>query len=439
MTNVSSENKTSVERSKISLRSFNTNAVRSGQQYHALVLDAHLRQSLATIRSLGKRKLSVAALESSAATPAFFSRWCQEKILCTASEGSAAYIRYFTQLLNQLQVRVVIPSSDATVDLIQRHRLDLEQYTRAALASQSALAIATSKERTLALAQELGLLIPRGVLIQTIGDVPEALREVGLPAVVKPVESWVPATEHDGGVRLVSLLVTTVEEARCAVEELTNTGGSVLFQQYLPGRREAISFLYARQHIYARFAQWAKRTEPPLGGTSVLRQSIELPQDISRLAEDLVRAIDLEGYSEVEFRRNEQGQPCLMEINPRLSASVEVAIRSGVDFPALLYQWASGEPIEEALSYRSGVWMRYFKGDLMTTIDAIKQRGRPGISSPARSILDFCLTSFRPMYYDYVDWQDPLPALFASVDFSRTWIKTAINRRFSRIRKNLLS
>ena len=153
MTNVSSENKTSVERSKISLRSFNTNAVRSGQQYHALVLDAHLRQSLATIRSLGKRKLSVAALESSAATPAFFSRWCQEKILCTASEGSAAYIRYFTQLLNQLQVRVVIPSSDATVDLIQRHRLDLEQYTRAALASQSALAIATSKERTLALAQ----------------------------------------------------------------------------------------------------------------------------------------------------------------------------------------------------------------------------------------------------------------------------------------------
>ncbi len=44
--------------------------------------------------------------------------------------------------------------------------------------------------------------------------------------------------------------------------------------------------------------------EPPLGGVSVFRKSIAVPQDIGDQAERLVRAINLEGYCEVEFRRD---------------------------------------------------------------------------------------------------------------------------------------
>jgi len=41
--------------------------------------------------------------------------------------------------------------------------------------------------------------------------------------------------------------------------------------------------------MYARFAQWAKRTDPPLGGTIVVRQSIAMPQDVGEQGERLVR------------------------------------------------------------------------------------------------------------------------------------------------------
>jgi hypothetical protein len=50
-----------------------------------------------------------------------------------------------------------------------------------------------------------------------------------------------------------------------------------------------------------------------------------------------------------------------MEINPRLSASVEVAVRAGVDFPYLLYQWANGDPIDHVEYYRVGRWMCYLE------------------------------------------------------------------------------
>src|SRR5207249_5900847 len=121
---------------------------------------------------------------------------------------------------------------------------------------------------------------------------------------------------------------------------------------------ESLSFLYAQGQVYARFAQWVKRTDPPLGGVIVVRQSIAVPADTGEQGERLVRAIELEGYSEVEFRRDNAGKPYLMEINPRLSASVELAVRAGVDFPYLLYQWAKGDRIERVEGYRSGAWMR---------------------------------------------------------------------------------
>ena len=43
------------------------------------------------------------------------------------------------------------------------------------------------------------------------------------------------------------------------------------------------------------------------GGESILRQSIAIPPDIGPQAERLVREIDIEGYSEVEFRRDSSG------------------------------------------------------------------------------------------------------------------------------------
>ena len=52
--------------------------------------------------------------------------------------------------------------------------------------------------------------------------------------------------------RLMCKLVTTPDEARRAVEELTSFAGSTLIQQFLSGRREAVSFLYAHGQVYAR-------------------------------------------------------------------------------------------------------------------------------------------------------------------------------------------
>ena len=396
----------------------------------ALVLDASLRQSLVTVRSLGRRGLGVAAAETHDHAPAFASRWCQRGFVFPAKEGTDAYQGILEHWLERTGARVLIASNDATIALLRRHRARLEPRVCVALAPEPALTIAISKERTLAVARRLGLPVPREVVVRDSGDVTAALNDIGLPAVIKPSESWL--WNGRDGARLSAQLAVTPTEARHAVEAVTRFGEAALVQQLLTGRREAVSFLYADGEVYARFAQWAKRTSPPLGGNSVLRQSIAVPPDIGCHAESLVREINLEGYSEVEFRRDAAGVPYLMEINPRLSASVEVAVRAGVDFPYLLYQWASGAAIERVAGYRIGSWMRHLGGDIDTTIAALRQRGRPGVTPPVQLLLDFALSFLRPMAYDYLNWKDPLPAVKATTHFTRH----AVSRLVSRVRKD---
>lgn len=375
--------------------------------YDVLMLDAWSRQALTTVRSLGARGLKVAALTTCDRLPgpALSSRWCRQKFIFPVPEGSQKYHDLLQQLLESTHPEVLIPASDGTIELIRQHRSQFERFTHIALAKESALSIAVNKEQTLQIAQTLGLAIPRGRRLNAVGEVTEALQEVGLPAVVKPVESW----SKRGETRQESKLVTTPAEARSAVELLTRAGDTVLFQQFLPGARESIGLFYAWGQVFARFAYQVQRTNPPLGGTDVVRQSIAVPEDIGDQAERLVREIDLEGYCLVEFRRDSMGIPYLMEINPRLSAGIELAVRTGVDFPYLLYQWAQEKRPDKIQKYQVGYRMRDLGSDIAATAATILQRGRPGVMPPPRAIRDFFVSFFLPARYDYLDSRDLRP------------------------------
>jgi predicted ATP-grasp superfamily ATP-dependent carboligase len=399
--------------------------------FDALVLDAGLRQALVAVRSLGRRGLRVAAAGPASDVPAFRSRWCRERVVLGSPEDRDRYLAALEAWLEHAGAPVVIASHDGTIALLREHRMRVERSARVALADEAALAVAVNKERTLAAAKRLGVPVPRECVVRVSEDLEEALRVIGLPAVVKPCESWLWCGAR--GRRVAPQLVVTADEARGAVHGLLRLGQAVLFQRFLTGRREAVSLLSADGEIYACFAQWALRTRPLLGGESVVRQSIAVPADLGRYAELLVRDLHLDGYAEVEFRRDDAGVPYLMEVNPRLSASVEVAVRAGVDFPFLLYQWARGGPVDRVPAYRTGGWMRHLGADIEMTIAALQERGRPGVASPAQALLGFGRAFLTPMGYDYFDWTDPRPAVLAATGF----VGASARRVVSRMRRIL--
>jgi len=396
------------------------------------VLDADERQSLVSIRSLGRAGVRVGALESRPGVPAFSSRWCMlSGLVPNVYVDSGAFANAVMDWVERYSPQVLICATDGSLAALRGRREHIERRAKLALASEKALDIAVSKQRTLALAAQLGIRVPRAVTLMDLADLRAATQEVGFPLVVKPTNSWVP--RGSGGTRVTSRVVVNLDEAARAIEAVRKSGCSVILQEWLSGSREAISLFRARGRVWARFAQLATRMNPPLGGSSVMRVSIPLPSDITPAAERLVEAADLDGYSEIEFRRNSAGQAALMEINPRLSASVEIAVRAGVNFPLLLYAWAAERSLHTVLDYRVGLRMRWLGGDLRWLLETMRTQNRPDVEPARKAFVHFLGDFIRPARYDYVAMSDPLPAIVASATFTRRIV--GLNPRAARIRR----
>jgi predicted ATP-grasp superfamily ATP-dependent carboligase len=403
------------------------------QPLDVVVLDISLRQGLVALQHLGRAGHRVGAVEceSTRPVPAFGSRLCTARAVVPDRDTQPdRMVEALLALVRERSVRAIIPVHDGTIDAIKARRAELERECAVALAAPAALDVAVDKEQTLGVAAELGIRIPRCVRVESEADVQSAIGEIGLPAVAKPTRSWV--LNHGEPKRLSPAAVVDLEESRAAVTTLRAVGSDVLFQEWIPGAREAVSFVYAHGRFWGEFAQVARRMVPILGGNSVARESIDLPADAADASRRLVAALDLEGYAEVEFRRDAAGVPVLMEINPRLSASVEVAVRAGVNFPLLIHDWATGNRLDRPSGYRTGVRMRWLAGDVRWVIDSLRGQDRPDAQPVGRVLWAFARDFARPSGYDYMTRDDVRPAAigtWGAVRSTRRIVAKRLSRR----------
>jgi predicted ATP-grasp superfamily ATP-dependent carboligase len=383
--------------------------------YDILILDASMKQSLASVRSLGRAGLRVAAGESTAQfdpavpLPTFRSRYCLRTLvlpdLVTDPRAFSAAVIEFARAHSP---RVVLPTGDVTIGVLRQYRQQLAELGCVlALASESALDIANDKDRTLVLAEELGILQPKSLRISAVGDLESAVNEFGFPFVLKPTVSWAEGMED----RLFPVDVVDQNEASEVAERFLKAGAGVLAQQWVPGRREGVTLFIADEDVLAICGHVAHRTTPPLGGASAVRESIPTPDDTLDAAVRLAKAVGLQGVCEVEFRRDAENRPLLMEINARLAGTIENAVQAGVDFPLMIWCWATGAVVTPVAGYRYGIRTRWLHGDLRWLWQNWRRSGRPDGMSHARSVYAFFSEFAKARHYDYFDHRDPMPFL----------------------------
>jgi predicted ATP-grasp superfamily ATP-dependent carboligase len=405
-----------------------TNHAEGRQEVDVLVLDAQFRQALSAMRSLSKSGVRVGAIVCRSEADnaiAQRSRWCRmSAVVPDFAQDPAGYLDSIFELLDAYPAAAIVPCDDGSIETLRTRRSGLERRIALPLASEAALESALSKIETLALARRLGIAIPRSVTVTTSDNVRRAMDEIGYPAVIKPSRSWVAGRRN--GTRLVPEIVNNLNDAQRSVDGLHVAGAQAIVQQWLPGAREAVTLFYANDRVWAKFVQRSYRELPVLGGASVLCESMPPFPALVEPAERLVRAMQLEGCSMVEFRRDRDGQPRLMEVNPRLPGSVALAISAGVDFPQLLYAWAIGAPLQSVTSYQVGRRLRWFAGDLWSlraSLSGSKEPDTPGrASAVARFLFDFVS---RPSRLDVVDRNDMGPAI---VELRQMILKPALRR-----------
>lgn len=110
------------------------------------------------------------------------------------------------------------------------------------------------------------------------------------------------------------------------------------------------------------------------------------------MARTILDHVAWHGVAMVEFKVTPNGTPYLMEINGRFWGSLQLAIDAGVDFPWLLYQMATSQPVDPVDGYNIGVRSRWLLGDLAALYKVLvgnELPPGPRLPQRVRSILQF--------------------------------------------------
>ncbi len=327
-----------------------------------LVLDGDTRAGLEMARRLQRLGERVAIASSDARASGMRTGAAEARVVLP--DPRSAFDAYADAIVAALAPGdVAMCSGERALEALRARRTAIsDRGAITAIASEEALTLAGSKELTLERAAAIGIACPRSLTVTTPEQVLAEADGLGYPLVVKPLASW-RALPGGGGETVAPMLAYDRSGLEAVALRLVRPDAPALLQEVATGVRETHKFLRQDDRTIARLVMVAERCWPPLGGSSVMRVTIDPPADSHALALALVADAGLEGACEVEFRRDAAGRPLLMEINARISQSVALAHRAGVELAHLHLRWARGEQLEPAPDYRRGVRLGWPAGE----------------------------------------------------------------------------
>jgi predicted ATP-grasp superfamily ATP-dependent carboligase len=376
--------------------------------HNVLILDANQRSALSAIRSLGRRGLKVIAADHQLPSIGSVSKHAAgAEPYADPTTSPEAFLRDITAIVRRHAIDVVMPMTDTTTMLLVEHP-DLLAPARLACPTASSYLALTDKGNLVKLAMELGVPVPRTVVANTAEQIRAAARELGYPLVLKPARSRFLTNG-----RIVATGVRAVRdeaELLACVDHLPWLGEIPCLVQAFVGEHGAGVFaVCGAEGPVAWFAHRRIREKPPSGGVSVLSESAAIDARLREHAAALLRAARWFGVAMVEFRVARDGTPYLMEVNGRFWGSLQLAVDSGVDFPWLLHELASGRQPNPSTGYTIGRRLRWLLGDVDNLLIQVRD-SRKRASAKLAAMMQFIASCFDfGCRQEVLRWSDPRP------------------------------
>jgi predicted ATP-grasp superfamily ATP-dependent carboligase len=379
-----------------------------------LVLDGNENQAVAAVRSLARAGYRVAVGAETTWSKAGWSTAAHERFRYPpADRDSRSFVASIVaQVANRGQTLVLPMTERTTVPISAARDGILAAGGRLVLPPHDTLLRAFDKQQTTALARTLGLEVPATTLIASDSEAERCAPQLPYPVVLKPrssVEQLNESVRSTGAPRYAR----DADEFFSAWNDLRSRCRAALVQQYVDG--VGVGFFALMRHgvPIAEFAHRRLRDVRPTGSGSSLRVSIAAEGPFRDAALAILRSLGWHGVAMVEFRVRPDGSPVFLEVNGRFWNSLALAIRAGIDFPALVAQLAQHREPAVCGPYQVGVHCRWLLGDLRHLIEVWRgaPAGYPGVFPSRLSTLAAVLRPVRGTCHDNFTWSDPLPEL----------------------------
>jgi predicted ATP-grasp superfamily ATP-dependent carboligase len=304
-----------------------------------LVLDAgDAPYSLVVARSLGSAGYDV-YLGFSFGSHIFnaFSKYCRGVVFYPdPSYAREDFLSFFEKLAGKYDF--IIPTMEKTQLLISMIKDMLEEKgTLVPIPSYDTLKNAVNKVKMLEFCSQIGINIPKTLVLTDAPMIDDVVEKVGIPFIMKTSTEIdiLPGPQH----RYFVFRKKPVQEHFLVAFKKLRKHGPVILQEWIEGTGIGASFIFSKYHkVIACFGHRRILERFPDGGPSVIAESYLYPDALKNGAK-LLKALNWQGVAMVEFRLKHDGKLYFMELNPRFWGTLPLAIASGVDFPRLLVEY----------------------------------------------------------------------------------------------------
>jgi len=383
-----------------------------------LVTDAGRGSAISIIRSLGRQGFRVIAADADPQSPGFRSRYAVERLLYPSPEHAPRdLVMALLRAAQERSVDLIIPVTDAVILPLSEARAEFADICAIAMPTPTALDVVTNKLKTLELAEQLAVPVPRTALVDTLQEALARGPALGWPIVLKPQKSRL----YRDHAAIEAFTVCYAENLDQLAEQMMRFEGrcAVLLQEYYRGSGQGVELLMHQGRPLAAFQHKRLREVPVNGGASAFRESVSLDPELYRHSVRLLEALNWTGLAMVEFKVGAEG-PKLMEINGRVWGSLPLAVRSGMDFPAQLaelYLYGPPDQLPTKSRYQVGVRTRNLELDMVWIASVLRGKRRyPFLGMPSRREgLAALIGLLNPVYkFDILSLEDPKPG-FAEI------------------------
>jgi len=304
--------------------------------------------SLAIVRSLGKRGIEVYCGEEAPFAPCFFSKYCRGHFQYPSpSAEPQAFVEFMAEKVAELapggdEPYVLMPVHKETFVLAE-HRERFEPHIKLPVTTIENIRLTDDKGRLATLAEQQGIRIPRTWQFDDVDELYRRVPDLPMPLFVK-------VRKAAAGVGLRK--VKTPEELVGTFREFVDGFGLApdqypLVQEFVDGSDYCVTMLFNQGERVAGMTYRNVRAFPRDTGAGALRETVHHPQ-AEEAACRLLAPLNWHGIAQVDFRIPDppaEGLPYLIEVNPRFFGGLPQSIAANVDYPYLLYQIAIGEQI----------------------------------------------------------------------------------------------
>ena len=321
---------------------------------------------LTLIRELGQHGVTVYGIGQSRRAIGLYSRYLEKAYVFSGSRQQL--IPFVSQIASRQRIAYLLTVAENDILFFNQHRHELENL-KFLFADTVSLSIVLDKEKTCALAREVGIDTPFSFSIKTIEELDKVRQHIQYPVILKwrNPSDIVPLLSPYHIPFLKTEYCYNVDSLYSSLNRYVAVGQFPLLQSFCPGYGLGqMIFMHNKEPLlifqHRRLHEW-----PPEGGVSSLCESLA-PTEHRPLLEksiELLRRIGWEGAAMVEYRFDPVTQQAvLMEINGRFWGSLPLAYHANASFAWYTYSVLGKGIVPSAHPYRAGLRCLYLVPEL---------------------------------------------------------------------------